>query len=152
MWKSRKFSLTHFICQKFRESNGFTRDKLLKRWFDEKKIWWERISRFSTVKCAQHAKIREIIAFKFVRLFHEISLNYVKMTKKPLFWQKFRESNCLTKEVTKDLISRNIFSVRRNFAFFHILGHLFLIILFVDSFSLKSLQFVEKAFLTLSKQ
>ena len=32
-----------------------------------------------------------------------------------LYWQKFRESNSFTKEVTKELISRNIFSVKDNF-------------------------------------
>ena len=35
------------------------------------------------------------------------------------FWQKFREINGFTKEVTKELISRNILLVRENFAFFH---------------------------------
>ena len=36
-----------------------------------------------------------------------------------LFWQKFRESNVFTKQITKKLIWRNIFSVRLNFSFFH---------------------------------
>ena len=36
-----------------------------------------------------------------------------------LFWQKFRETNVFTNEVTRELISRNIFSVRNNFLFFH---------------------------------
>ena len=36
-----------------------------------------------------------------------------------LFWQKFRETNVFTKEITKYLIWRNIFSVRVNFLFFH---------------------------------
>ena len=36
-----------------------------------------------------------------------------------LFWQNFRESNVFTKENTKELISRNFFSVRENFSFFH---------------------------------
>ena len=35
------------------------------------------------------------------------------------FWQKFRESKSVTKEVTIELISRNIFSLRVNFSFFH---------------------------------
>ena len=35
-----------------------------------------------------------------------------------LFWQKFRKINSLTKDFTKELISRNIFSVRENFTFF----------------------------------
>ena len=35
------------------------------------------------------------------------------------FWQKFRESNVFTKEITKELISRKKFSVRENFLFFH---------------------------------
>ena len=34
------------------------------------------------------------------------------------FLQKFRESNVFTKEITKELISRNFFSVRENFSFF----------------------------------
>ena len=34
-----------------------------------------------------------------------------------LFRQKFRESNVFTKEVTKELISRNIFSLRQFFVF-----------------------------------
>ena len=33
-----------------------------------------------------------------------------------LFRQKFRESNNFTREVTKELISRNIFSVKENFS------------------------------------
>ena len=35
------------------------------------------------------------------------------------FSQKFRESNIFTNQVTKELISQNIFSVRENFSFFH---------------------------------
>ena len=35
------------------------------------------------------------------------------------FWQKFREINGFTKEVTKELISRNIFSVREFLVFLH---------------------------------
>ena len=35
------------------------------------------------------------------------------------FCQKFRERNAFTKEVTIELISRNIFSVRENFLLFH---------------------------------
>ena len=37
----------------------------------------------------------------------------------PLFWQKFHESNVYTKDITKELIWWNIFSVRVNFSFFH---------------------------------
>ena len=40
------------------------------------------------------------------------------------FWQKFREINGFTKEITKELIWRNIFLVRPNFSFFHIVGNL----------------------------
>ena len=36
------------------------------------------------------------------------------------FWQKFRENNGFTKEITKELIWRNIFSVRVKSSFFHI--------------------------------
>ena len=35
------------------------------------------------------------------------------------FYEKFREINVLTKEVTKELISRKKISVRENFMFFH---------------------------------
>ena len=35
------------------------------------------------------------------------------------FAKKFRESNLFTENVTKDLISRNIFSMKVNFLFFH---------------------------------
>ena len=35
------------------------------------------------------------------------------------FWQKSRESNGFTKEITKELIWRNIFFMRLNFQFFH---------------------------------
>ena len=44
-----------------------------------------------------------------------------------LFQQKFRESNGFTKQITKELIWRNIFSVRPNFSFFHTVKRLFLI-------------------------
>ena len=37
-------------------------------------------------------------------------------------WQKFRESNVFTKEITKELIWRNIFLVRLNLSFFHTVG------------------------------
>ena len=36
-----------------------------------------------------------------------------------IFWQIFRESNICIKEVTMELISRNIFLVRLNFSLFH---------------------------------
>ena len=35
------------------------------------------------------------------------------------FWQKFRENNVFTKEITKEFISRNIFSVREDLRNFH---------------------------------
>ena len=38
VWKLREFSLAHF-WQKIRESNGFTKCKLLKSWFDEIFLW-----------------------------------------------------------------------------------------------------------------
>ena len=82
--------LTH-IWQQFRESNGFT--KYVNYYRDgltwRNIFWWERVN---------------------VSYFHTVfSLTH--------FWQKFRETNILTKEVTKELISRNIFSVRDNFLF-----------------------------------
>ena len=44
---------------------------------------------------------------------------YITETYHHIFWQKFRESNVFTKEITKGLICRNIFLVRPNFLFFH---------------------------------
>ena len=41
-----------------------------------------------------------------------------------LFSQTFRESNVFTKEVSRELISQNIFSVRVNFSFFHSVSNL----------------------------
>ena len=35
------------------------------------------------------------------------------------FWQKFRESNVIIKEITLSLVSRNFYSVRVNFSFSH---------------------------------
>ena len=43
------------------------------------------------------------------------------------FERKFRESNIFTKEGTKVLISRNIFSMRVNFSFFHTVFHFLLL-------------------------
>ena len=40
-------------------------------------------------------------------------------------WQKFRDNNAFTKEVTKELIWRNFFSVTVNFSFFHTVNSLF---------------------------
>ena len=36
-----------------------------------------------------------------------------------IFWQKFRELNVFSKAITKELISRNIFSFKENFSIFH---------------------------------
>ena len=67
MWKLRKFTLTLF-WQKFRESNGFTKEVTLKL-----------ISRnFSFFRAATHAEWK----------LREISLTHI---------QKFRESNGFTK-------------------------------------------------------
>ena len=54
-------------------------------------------------------------------LFHDFECTVSKCRKfsLTLFCQKFRESNSFTREVTKELISRNIFSVRENFSCFH---------------------------------
>ena len=54
MWKLRKFTLTHF-WQIFREMNAFTKEKLLKSWFDEiffgeSKFWiYHTMWHFSTL-------------------------------------------------------------------------------------------------------
>ena len=53
------------------------------------------------------------------RWFHEIFQVRNHRNSLTHFWQKFREVNSFTKEVTKELISRNIFLVRENFSFFH---------------------------------
>ena len=36
-----------------------------------------------------------------------------------IFGKKYRENNSFTKEITKDMIWRNIFSVRVNFSLYH---------------------------------
>ena len=41
------------------------------------------------------------------------------------FWQKFRETNVFTIEITKELFSREKNSLRENFAFFHTVAWLF---------------------------
>ena len=46
------------------------------------------------------------------RNFHTVHSEVWKKRKFTLAWQKFRESNVLSKEVTKEFISRNIFLVR----------------------------------------
>ena len=77
----------------------FSLKKLLKNWFHGKKFRWERILRFPHCALCTVWKLRKF------------SLT--------LFWQKFRETNSLTKEITKELVSRKKFSVRENFTFFH---------------------------------
>ena len=47
LWKLRKFSLTR-LWQKFRESNGFTKE-VTKELISRNIFQWERISRFSTL-------------------------------------------------------------------------------------------------------
>ena len=49
-----------------------------------------------------------------------------------LFWQKIRE-NVFIRNICKELISRNIFSVRVNFIFFHtVILHTFLLVPTID--------------------
>ena len=51
MWKLLWFSLTYF-WQKYRESNVFTKEKLLKRWFDEIFFLWDETKVFVFTLCA----------------------------------------------------------------------------------------------------
>ena len=57
----------------------------------------------------------------FLLVFHTEQYTMWKLLQFSLthFWQKFREINVFTKEITKELIRRNIFLVRPNFSFFH---------------------------------
>ena len=68
-------------CGNYENSLSVLLNKLLKSWFDEKKFWWERISRFSTVCTVCGMEITEIYSHC------------------NLFWQKFRESNTFTNEI-----------------------------------------------------
>ena len=95
-------------------------------------------SNLYTVHCTQCGKTRKLLSLKkyfvkspkylsstffsknvaFTEFFPKKCESKLRKFSLILFWQKFREINSITKEVTKELISRNIFSVRENFAFF----------------------------------
>ena len=53
------------------------------------------------------------------------SLLHLHMYISALFWQNFRENNGFTKEVTKELISRNIFFIETVFCFCNMLSRNF---------------------------
>ena len=57
-------------------------------------------------KVRKQKNLREIKYHSNVEIMHGNSLS-------TLFGQKFREIDCFTKEVTKELISRNIFVMRK---------------------------------------
>ena len=104
LWKLQTFSL--FISRKFCDSMAQCAHHSVEKreiFSHQKNISWNHLfskmlSRNFCQKCVKEN-------------FRNFSLT--------LFWQKFRETNIFTKEVTKELISRNIFSVRENFLFFH---------------------------------
>ena len=73
------------------------------------KFLWNRLDR-------KHVDLTEKYSFFWkthstVWKLRKFSLTY--------FWQKFRQSNGFTKEITKELIWRNISLARENFSFFH---------------------------------
>ena len=75
--------------------------------------------RFNTSHFLQ--KLHETNVFDTIQYIAQINL---KRTVRKLqlfslkhFWQKFHESNDFTKKFTRQLISRNIFTVRENFCF-----------------------------------
>ena len=88
--------LSRFFYKNFVKSTflAFLLIKLLKNWFHGKKFRWERISRFSTL--------------------HSVERNYGTLVSHFL-----AKSKIFIKEVTKELISRNIFWVREILCFFH---------------------------------
>ena len=87
-------SLSRIFDKNFVKSTVLLK-KLLKSWFHE--IFFS---------------VREHVSF-----FHTVD-TVLKFTVTHL-WQKFREFNGFTKEVTKELIWRNFFSMAVNFSFFH---------------------------------
>ena len=64
----------------------------------------------------QQENIREKIVVIFYR---KVTVWKLQKNTLTLFWQKFHESNVLNVKVTKELVSRNILTVRVNFSFFH---------------------------------
>ena len=59
---------------------------------------------------------RKKCLFIFPHWYHGVELRKFTLT---LFWEKFRESNAFTKQITKELIWRKKISVRVYFSFFH---------------------------------
>ena len=110
LWRNEKFSI---IWKIFGEIN-LVRTLIL----------W--ISCSKRIKLFHHKIFREInlqlLGFlvvdftEFLFKNHSVEITEISLT---LSWQKIREINGFTKEVTKELIWRNIFSVRENFSFFH---------------------------------
>ena len=68
VWKFRKFTLT-LSWQKFRESNGFTKEADFTNFF-----LWERISRFSRSCTATLWKFRNFTATVFLQKFRQINV------------------------------------------------------------------------------
>ena len=60
-----------------------------------------------------------VLLRKFTKLVIWCSVRKLRKFSLTHFWEKFRGSTVFTKEVTKELISRNNFLVRDSFAFFH---------------------------------
>ena len=111
--------------------------KLLKSWFDEIFFWWEKISRFSTFsQCGK--LLRNTITLKNFREINSLVTSSVKM----LIWRKnvdfpvkivivflttfphsalwnyeflhFYDNNFVKAEVSKELFSRNMVSVKHS--------------------------------------
>ena len=60
--------------------------------------------------------ITKLISSNDLLLLHSVEILEIYSD---IIWQKFRESNVLTNEVSKESISQNISSVRVNFSIFH---------------------------------
>ena len=72
------------------------------------------------VKISSYLVWNVLISRKFCENVSKVKLHTLWKLQKftlTLFWQKFRETNVFTKEITKQLIWRNYFSVRVNFWF-----------------------------------
>ena len=130
VWKNEKFTLTEKI---FREIDSLVTsfvNMLLSRNFCSKTV---RVNsrNFQTViyrasgRSGFQLNLSDVFFSNFFRQnCHHKWLHQHTVWKRQKFTltliqQNFRESNALTKVVTIELLSRNIFSVRVNFSFFH---------------------------------
>ena len=83
-------------------------------------IWPQTSWTLSAMLAQKNTVFLKIIEFRW---FHEIFISLAQCGNfgnfLTHFWRKIRESNVFSKEITKEMIWRNIFLVRVNSSFFH---------------------------------